>query len=127
MSSSIQHELQTINHRLDSVENDVARLRRDVDEIRRDVDALRVDVDALRVDVDALRVDVNEIRRTMVTKDELRVELRAHGDQLRRELGAEMASHFGAIQEFMQTQFELLIESQRDFVRRDELRELLQA
>ena len=45
---------------------------------------------------------------------------------LRHDLGAQMASHFGAMREDLATRFEVMVEwMQATFVRRDELADLL--
>jgi hypothetical protein len=79
-----------------------------------------------------LDASVTKLREEMATKTDLaklREENRKEHLELfvsiRTELRQELTSHMGAIEETLSTQLQLILEAQQQFVRRDELAELL--
>jgi hypothetical protein len=84
---------------------------------------------ATKADLDA---SVTKLREEMATKADL-AQLREENRKehlelfvsIRTELRSELASHIGTIEEALSTQLQLILEAQQQFVRRDELVELL--
>ncbi len=84
---------------------------------------------ATKADLDA---SVTKLREEMATKADL-AQLREENRKehlelfvsIRTELRSELASHIGTIEEALSTQLQLILEAQQQFVRRDELAELL--
>ena len=93
-------------------------------------------LDELADKVSGLDTSVTKLREELATKADLvqlREELQEENRKehlelfvsIRTELRTEFASHMGAIEETLATQLQLILEAQQQFVRRDELAELL--
>jgi hypothetical protein len=101
--------------RLDRISTDLAQLRNDT---KADLAQLREEM-ATKADLAQLHND------TKADLAQLREENRKEHLNLYATIREELASHMGAIEEMFRSQIQLVLEGQQQFVRRDELLDLL--